>query len=164
MEIHDGYPNHYFKHFKGCFVKFRPNKPHKCIGIPERKSPDMNPKPTSPVSGGDPSGSGLPPPSPGTEAEAEAVVIDLVTALGRRRLYREVTLALRSGLRDARADFSFLRTRGLRCLIKFLHSVAGSDESVRLFRHSQTVPELQGLCFYLSVNMRLCFHICSEAI
>jgi hypothetical protein len=112
----------------------------------------MNPKPTSPVSGGDPSGSGPTPPSPGTEAAAEAVVIDLVTALGRRRLYREVTLALRSGLRDARADFSFLRTRGLRGLIKFLHSVAGSDESVRLFRHSQTVPELQGRCFYLSIS------------
>ncbi|KAJ4806380.1 Impaired sucrose induction 1-like protein [Rhynchospora pubera] len=108
------------------------------------KSPDMNPKPISPVSGGEPSGSGLPPPSsPETDAAAEAVVSDLVTSLGRRRLYREVTLALRSGLREARADFSFLRTRGLRGLIKFLQSVACSDESVRLFRHSQTIPELQ---------------------
>ncbi|KAJ3672459.1 hypothetical protein LUZ60_007180 [Juncus effusus] len=98
----------------------------------------MNAKSASPESAGEPA-----PSSPRSEAAAAAVADDLVAALGRRRLYREVTLALRSGLRDARDDFSFLRTRGLKGLIKFLRSVTSSDESLRLFRHSQTVPELQ---------------------
>ncbi|WOL13115.1 hypothetical protein Cni_G21884 [Canna indica] len=89
------------------------------------------------------SGSGLPPlPPPLGPAEAAAAE-ELISALNRRRVYRDVTLALRSGLRDAMADFSFLRTRGLRNLLKFLGSIAGSDESLRLFRHSQTIPELR---------------------
>ncbi|KAG1360707.1 hypothetical protein COCNU_09G001700 [Cocos nucifera] len=88
------------------------------------------------------SGSGLPPPSP---PPGDGEVGELVASLNRRRMYREVTLALRSGLRDAMADFSFLRTRGLRNLLKFLRSVGDSDASIRLFRHSQTFPELQGM-------------------
>ncbi|XP_038970690.1 uncharacterized protein LOC103695511 [Phoenix dactylifera] len=86
------------------------------------------------------SGSGLPPPYP---PPGDGEVGELVASLNRRRMYREVTLALRSGLRDAMADFSFLRTRGLRNLLKFLRSVGDSDASIRLFRHSQTFPELQ---------------------
>ncbi|XP_029123289.1 uncharacterized protein [Elaeis guineensis] len=86
------------------------------------------------------SGSGLPPPSP---PPGDGQVGELVASLNRRRMYREVTLALRSGLRDAMADFSFLRIRGLRNLLKFLRSVGDSDASIRLFRHSQTFPELQ---------------------
>ncbi|CAL5045472.1 unnamed protein product [Urochloa decumbens] len=70
---------------------------------------------------------------------------ELVDALARRRLYREVTLALRSGLRDAKADFSFLRARGLRSLLGFLRSTASATEDARLllFRHSQSIPDLQ---------------------
>lgn len=100
--------------------------------------------------GGEASGSGPPPAGADGEesaAAAAAAVGDLVAALSRRRVYREVTLALRSGLRDAQADFSFLRTRGLRRLLKFLRSsaaAAASDESLRLFRHSQSLPDLQG--------------------
>ncbi|OAY64685.1 uncharacterized protein LOC109727612 [Ananas comosus] len=99
--------------------------------------------------GGEASGSGPPPAGADGEesaAAAAAAVGDLVAALSRRRVYREVTLALRSGLRDAQADFSFLRTRGLRRLLKFLRSsaaAAASDESLRLFRHSQSLPDLQ---------------------
>ncbi|CAD5190250.1 uncharacterized protein LOC135598957 [Musa acuminata AAA Group] len=89
------------------------------------------------------SGSGPPPPHPPIAPADEAAVEELVSAMNRRRLYRDVTLALRSGLRDAMADFSFLRTRGLRNLLKFFRSIAGSDESIRLFRHSQTIPELR---------------------
>ncbi|XP_074565372.1 uncharacterized protein LOC141821893 [Curcuma longa] len=85
------------------------------------------------------SGSARPPLSPA----AEVAVGELVSALNRRRVYRDVTLALRSGLRDAAADFSFLRTRGLRSLLKFLGSISSSDESIRLFCHSQTIPELR---------------------
>ncbi|CBI23044.3 unnamed protein product, partial [Vitis vinifera] len=68
---------------------------------------------------------------------------DLVTSLNRQRLYREVTLALRTGLREARAEFSFLRVRGLRSILKFLRSVAESDSTINLFCHSQSIPELQ---------------------
>lgn len=97
------------------------------------------------------SGSGLPPPSP---PHGDVAVGELVASLDRRRMYREVTLALRSGLRDAMADFSFLRTRGLRNLLKFLRSVGDSDASIRLFRHSQTFAELQGLLlFNLSISI-----------
>jgi len=70
---------------------------------------------------------------------------ELADALARRRLYREVTLALRSGLRDAKADFSFLRARGLRSLLGFLRSTASAADDARLllFRHSQSIPDLQ---------------------
>ncbi|KAJ4956403.1 hypothetical protein NE237_013186 [Protea cynaroides] len=70
-------------------------------------------------------------------------VADLVNSLHKRRLYREVTLALRTGLRDARAEFSFLRVRGLRSILKFLRSVAESDSMIRLFYHGQSLPELR---------------------
>ncbi|KAB8101033.1 hypothetical protein EE612_031701 [Oryza sativa] len=70
---------------------------------------------------------------------------ELAEALARRRLYREVTLALRTGLRDAKADFSFLRARGLRSLLGFLRSTASAtdDSQLLLFRHSQSIPDLQ---------------------
>ncbi|OWM75531.1 hypothetical protein CDL15_Pgr021695 [Punica granatum] len=71
------------------------------------------------------------------------VVEDLVSSLTDQRVYREVTLALRTGLRDARAEFSFLRVRGLRGLLKFLRSVSESDSAIHLFSQSQSVPELQ---------------------
>ncbi|KAK1304251.1 hypothetical protein QJS10_CPB11g00680 [Acorus calamus] len=84
-------------------------------------------------------GSSPPPPSQKPE-----VVEDLVASLERRRSYREVTLSLRSGLRDAKAEFSFLRHRGLKNLLRFLQSSAStSDDSIRLFRHSQSAPDLQ---------------------
>jgi hypothetical protein len=72
---------------------------------------------------------------------------ELAEALGRRRLYREVTLALQTGLRDAKADFSFLRARGLRSLLGFLRSTASAtdDAPLLLFRHSQSIPDLQGI-------------------
>ena len=73
---------------------------------------------------------------------------ELVTSLNRQRLYREVTLALRTGLREARAEFSFLRVRGLRSILKFLRSVAESDSTINLFCHSQSIPELQGFDFF----------------
>ncbi|KAK3131491.1 hypothetical protein QOZ80_6AG0507140 [Eleusine coracana subsp. coracana] len=70
---------------------------------------------------------------------------ELAEALARRRLYREVTLALQTGLRDAKADFSFLRARGLRSLLGFLRSTASAtdDATLLLFRHSQSIPDLQ---------------------
>jgi hypothetical protein len=71
---------------------------------------------------------------------------ELAETLARRRLYREVTLALRAGLRDAKAEFSFLRARGLRSLLGFLRSTASApdDSQLLLFRHSQSIPDLQG--------------------
>ncbi|KAK9292028.1 hypothetical protein L1049_019982 [Liquidambar formosana] len=79
---------------------------------------------------------------PQSESPAKAVG-ELVNSLNKQRLYREVTLALRTGLRDARAEFSFLRVRGLRSILKFLRSVAESDTTINLFCHSQSIPELQ---------------------
>ncbi|KAL3838047.1 hypothetical protein ACJIZ3_022638 [Penstemon smallii] len=70
-------------------------------------------------------------------------VLDLVKSLDKQRLYREVTLGLRTGLRQAGAEFSFLRERGLRSILKFLGSVAESDDTINLFCHSQSIPELQ---------------------
>ncbi|KAL1822306.1 hypothetical protein ACET3Z_009084 [Daucus carota] len=68
---------------------------------------------------------------------------ELVKSLDNDRLYREVTLALRTGLKDARAEFSFLRLRALRTLLNFLRSVASSDSTIALFSQSQSIPELQ---------------------
>ncbi|XP_010433316.1 PREDICTED: uncharacterized protein LOC104717450 isoform X2 [Camelina sativa] len=72
----------------------------------------------------------------GEESDAAAMVVEeLVTSLNTQRLYRELTLSLRTGLRDACAEFSFLRIRGLRSLLKTLRTVADSVVPV-LFRHS----------------------------
>ncbi|XP_059453273.1 uncharacterized protein LOC132183830 isoform X2 [Corylus avellana] len=84
--------------------------------------------------------------SPESEAEqapAATAVQELVNSLNRQRVYREVTLALKTGLRDARAEFSFLRVRGLRSLLKFLRSVAESDSTIQLFCQTQSLSELQ---------------------
>ncbi|XP_059667270.1 uncharacterized protein LOC132312784 [Cornus florida] len=78
-----------------------------------------------------------------SQTQSPSAVGELVNSLDDQRLYREVTLALRTGLRDARAEFSFLRDRGLRSILKFLRSVAGSDSTINLFCHSQSIPELQ---------------------
>ncbi|KAG6389806.1 hypothetical protein SASPL_151280 [Salvia splendens] len=77
------------------------------------------------------------------EAEQQSPVVELVKSLDKQRLYREITLALRTGLREARSEFSFLRIRGLRSILKFLRSVAHSDDTINLFCHSQSVPALQ---------------------
>lgn len=76
---------------------------------------------------------------------ASMVVEELVTSLNTQRLYRELTLSLRTGLRDARAEFSFLRIRGLRSLLKSLRTIADSDSIIRLFSHTQTISDLQRL-------------------
>lgn len=84
--------------------------------------------------------------SPEIESKSSAVG-GLISSLTEQRVYREVTFALRSSLRDARAEFSFLRLRGLKRLLKFLRSMAESDSTICLFSQSQSVPDLQGLNF-----------------
>ncbi|XP_010537066.1 PREDICTED: uncharacterized protein LOC104811904 [Tarenaya hassleriana] len=79
----------------------------------------------------------------GEESAAETVVEELVSSLKMQRTYRELTLSLRTGLRDACAEFSFLRIRGLRSLLKSLQFVAQSDSTIHLFCHTQTIPDLQ---------------------
>lgn len=84
-------------------------------------------------------------PQPQQPSSATATAVDeLVNSLNKQRLYREVTLALRTSLRDARAEFSFLRLRGLRSLLNFLRSVAQSDSTINLFCQTQSLPDLQG--------------------
>lgn len=87
----------------------------------------------------------LPPPPDEASAAATEASSELASSLENRRLYREVTLALRTALRDATAEFSFLRLRGLRNLLKSLRSIADSDDAIRLFRQSQSLHELQGI-------------------
>jgi hypothetical protein len=70
-------------------------------------------------------------------------VLDLVLALTDQRLYREVALSLRQGLRDARSEFCFMRVRGLNALAKFLASSAKSQKIIELFQDSQSYQELQ---------------------
>ncbi|KAL6641324.1 hypothetical protein ACP70R_019505 [Stipagrostis hirtigluma subsp. patula] len=66
------------------------------------------------------------------------------TASERRRMYRDLALALRCGLRDAAAGFSFLRLRGLRALLRALHSsAADAGAGASLFRDSQSLRDLQ---------------------
>ncbi|KAJ8435224.1 hypothetical protein Cgig2_028410 [Carnegiea gigantea] len=81
--------------------------------------------------------------SSSSSSAASAAVEELVASLKQRKVYREVRLALRSGLRDARAEFSFLRMRGLRCLLKFLRSVTDSHSTTQLFCLTQSLPDLQ---------------------
>lgn len=83
--------------------------------------------------------------SPESQGEQKSPVLDLVKSLDKQRLYREVTLALGTGLRETRAEFSFIRIRGLRSILKFLRSAAESDETINLFCYSQSIPELQGI-------------------
>ncbi|KAK4734741.1 hypothetical protein R3W88_009002 [Solanum pinnatisectum] len=78
-----------------------------------------------------------------SQTESPSAVAELISSLERQRLYREVTLALRTGLSDACAEFSFLRIRGLRVILKFLRSVSESDTTINLFCHSQYIPDLQ---------------------
>ncbi|RLN42400.1 uncharacterized protein C2845_PM01G19350 [Panicum miliaceum] len=58
----------------------------------------------------------------------------------RRRMYRDLALSLRCGLRDAAAGLSFLRLRGLRALLRALRS---TDADLGLFRDSQAIRDLQ---------------------
>lgn len=60
----------------------------------------------------------------------------------RRRMYRDLALSLRSGLRDAAAGLSFLRLRGLRALLRALS--ATDADHLGLFRDSQAIRDLQG--------------------
>nr|KJB23959.1 hypothetical protein B456_004G122700 [Gossypium raimondii]KJB23963.1 hypothetical protein B456_004G122700 [Gossypium raimondii] len=93
-----------------------------------------------------PSPSSSSPRDPESEAAAAAAtsaVEELVNSLNKQRIYREVTLALRTGLCDVRAEFSFLRVRGLRFLLKSLRSIAQSDSSITLFSQTQSIPDLQ---------------------
>ncbi|KAM1707591.1 hypothetical protein ACFX1X_000707 [Malus domestica] len=68
-------------------------------------------------------------PKPSLESEPDppsTAVGDLVNSLTQQRGYHEVMLALRSGLGDVRAKFSFLR----------------SDSTINLLSQTQSLPEL----------------------
>jgi len=68
---------------------------------------------------------------------------DLIPSLDRRKMYREVTLSIRSGIRDATSETSFLRVRGLQVLLKALQSISKNDTTIGLFHQSQSIPQLQ---------------------
>ena len=90
------------------------------------------------------------------KTEDYGAVSEVVKSLQQQRVYREVTLALRTGLRDARAEFSFLRVRALRSILKFLRSVAESDSTIDLFNQIQSIPQLQGLFCSVLLCILLC--------
>ncbi|XP_048422064.1 uncharacterized protein LOC103957409 isoform X1 [Pyrus x bretschneideri] len=82
-------------------------------------------------------------PKPSSESEPEpspTAVSYLVNSLTQQRVYREVKLRLRSGLRDVCAEFSFLHVRGL---LKFLRSIVEFDSTINLFSQTQSLSELQ---------------------
>ncbi|XP_004505584.1 uncharacterized protein [Cicer arietinum] len=81
--------------------------------------------------------------STGSSSNPNGAVSELVNSLQQQRVYREVTLALTTGLRDARAGFSFLRLRALRSILNFLRYVAQSDSTIHLFNQTQSIPHLQ---------------------
>lgn len=81
---------------------------------------------------------------PTGSSDPNASVVELVNSLHQQRVYREVTLALTTGLRDARAEFSFLRLRALRSILNFLNSIVDSDSTIYLFNLTQSIPQLQG--------------------
>uniref|UniRef100_A0A0D6R882 Uncharacterized protein n=1 Tax=Araucaria cunninghamii TaxID=56994 RepID=A0A0D6R882_ARACU len=70
-------------------------------------------------------------------------VVDLVKSLNKERVYRELTLTLGTALRNATAEFSFLRVKGLSTLLKFLSSLSESNHTIELFQETQTVKNLQ---------------------
>lgn len=95
------------------------------------------------------------------DAAAAAAAGRRPTASERRRMYRDLALSLRCGLRDAAAGFSFLRLRGLRALLRALRSTsdADADADAGLFRDSQSIRDLQGSHprrVHLSSSTRLC--------
>ncbi|KAL3675224.1 hypothetical protein R1sor_025172 [Riccia sorocarpa] len=81
--------------------------------------------------------------SSSSQGNQQSAIVDFVNSLTNQRLYREVSLRLRTGLRDAKAEFSFLRVKGLRSLAKFLQSAVESEKMIELFLESQTYLELQ---------------------
>ncbi|KAM2200778.1 hypothetical protein ACFX1R_000686 [Malus domestica] len=90
-------------------------------------------------------------PKPWSESDPEppsTAVGDLVNSLTQQRVYHEVMLALRSGLGDVRAEFSFLRTQSLPELqvvpVLFRNSLKDSgDEIVRNLDHIFGVEPLK---------------------
>jgi hypothetical protein len=93
------------------------------------------------------------------DAAAAAAAGRRLTASERRRMYRDLALSLRCGLRDAAAGFSFLRLRGLRALLRALRSTSDADADAGLFRDSQSIRDLQGSHprrVHLSSSTRLC--------
>ncbi|KAH7298462.1 hypothetical protein KP509_25G044700 [Ceratopteris richardii] len=89
------------------------------------------------------SSSSVPAPVVASASPVSPLITELVASLTDRRLYREIILAIRLGLEDARADFSFLRVKGLKALIKTLASLSTSDTLIHLFQDSQTDKTLQ---------------------
>jgi hypothetical protein len=87
--------------------------------------------------------------SSSSSSDPNGSVLELVNSLQQQRVYREVTLALTTGLRDARAEFSFLRLRALRSILNFLNSIAHSDSTIYLFNLTQSIPQLQGSSLFL---------------
>lgn len=67
----------------------------------------------------------------------------LVAALGLRRQSREVGLQLRAALRDASAEFAYVRLMGLQRLLRVLKFASLSLEAASILRESQLYPELQ---------------------
>lgn len=105
-----------------------------CSGDADPSSSSLLPPPPPPLS-----------PSTSRHMDSSDLAGDLVSSLNRRRMYREVTLSIRSGIRDTTSETSFLRVRGLRILLKALQSIAKNDTTIGLFHQSQSIPQLQGV-------------------
>lgn len=98
----------------------------------------------------------LPPPGGSAESAEEASPVgELVLHLANQRLYREVSFTLKQAMRDAKAEFPFIRTKGLKALIRFLNFAAKSEKVTQLFNESQNYRELQGS---VRLHLLVCAH------
>ena len=117
------------------------------------------------------------PPPPWEESKGGGVANNglksLVTALSQQRNSRELSLQLRVGLRDAGAEFSYVRMGGIRRLASTVETAAGSEDWAAFFHESQLYPQLQSKtrrntipCLYLVAVTRhkFCVHTAAELV
>lgn len=82
------------------------------------------------------------------EEDAQPSIKSLVKSLSSQRISRELGYQLRNGLRDASAEFSYLRKQGIKHLSSLLEKVIQSEELTAMFCESQLYPELQSSSYF----------------
>lgn len=84
---------------------------------------------------------------------APAALDDVIASLDEQRQVRELALQLRLGLQDARAEFSYLRVKGLKTLTATVNACVSSPEWMRRFRDTQQDTNLQSETFFLMASL-----------
>jgi hypothetical protein len=84
---------------------------------------------------------------------APAALDDVIASLDEQRQVRELALQLRLGLQDARAEFSYLRVKGLKTLTATVNACVFSPEWMRRFRDTQRDTNLQSETTFLMASL-----------